>query len=423
MIASRWIAAIVAWPLVCGALAAGEPSSLRDGAATPAEVQAVAAKAELSFAAQVAPVLVENCLGCHGSKRASAGLSLANFEALKAGGQSGELFDASDVQESLLIQKLSGTAADGQRMPLRRAALSAETIALISRWIQASAPYDGGDPKLPLEQLVNITLAKTLSAGELAARRLGNARERFRLALPDRSLAEVETAQFHVLGDAAAETLRTVGSRLQSQWPKVAKQLGVHQLAGPVDGRTMILVIQRSVDFGEFVRMVYKQEPQRGQAVVWHYDHLDAYAAIAVGKGEDAALTDLLTAEALAGLYLATQAPGPDWLARGVARAVAAKLEPKAAPVRSWEDQLARTLADRPTAEAILAGKLSLADAEAVGYAVGKALLKSPKKLPALWRLLTANEPLDEALQAATGGSLTQLLEQTPSPGRGKRKR
>lgn len=375
--------------------------------------------AGISFAAQIAPVLVEHCLGCHGSKRASAGLSMANFAALSAGGQTGEPLDEEKPEESLLIQKLNGTAADGQQMPLRRAALPEETIALILRWIATGASYDGADPQTPLEQLANSTLAKTLTAEALAELRRNNARRRFQLALPDMTLHEAATGQFVVLGDASDESLQQFAERLESLWPKAAKLLGDSDRAGPVEGPAAMISLQRSIDFGEFVRMVLKLEPQRGQAVVWQYDSLDAYAAVTVP--EDASAARLHAAEALAGLYLATQAPGPEWLIRGVARAVAARIEPKGASVRAWEQQAANTLASRPKAEAIAAGQLSLVDAEAVGYIVGKAILRSPKKLTELWQRLDSGEALTEALPAATGMRLEQILDQAHGAGRGKR--
>lgn len=395
-----------------------EAKPKRRGNATTLTQETAADKpAGISFAAQIAPVLVEHCLGCHGSKRASAGLSMANFAALSAGGQTGEPLDTENPDESLLIQKLNGTAADGQRMPLRRAALAEETIALILRWIAAGASFDGADPQTPLEQLVNSTLAKTLSAEALAERRRNNARRRFQLALPDKTLHEAASAQFVVLGDASEESLQQFAERLESLWPKVAKLLGEVERAGPVDGPAAMIALQRSIDFGEFVRMVLKLEPQRGQAVVWQYDSLDAYAAVTVP--EDASASRLHTAEALAGLYLATQAPGPEWLVRGMARAVAARIEPKGAAVRAWEQQAASTLASRPKADAIAAGQLSLVDAEAVGYIVGKALLRSPKKLAGLWQRLAAGETLAEALPVATGSGLEQILDQ--AHGRGGR--
>lgn len=414
-------------PVVClallasaGLVGAEDAKPKRRGSAPKlAEETTAGEPAGISFAAQIAPVLVEHCLGCHGSKRASAGLSMANFAALSAGGQTGEPLDAEKPEESLLIQKLNGTAADGQRMPLRRAALPEETIALISRWMAAGASYDGADPQTPLEQLVNSTLAKTLSAEALAERRRNNARRRFQLALPDKTPHEAASAQFVVLGDASEESLQQFAERLESLWPKVAKLLGEIERNGPVDGPAAMIALQGSIDFGEFVRMVLKLEPQRGQAVVWQYDSLDAYAAVTVP--EDAAAARLHAAEAMAGLYLATQAPGPEWLIRGVARAVAARIEPKGASVRAWEQQAASTLASRPKAEAIAAGQLSLVDAEAVGYIVGKALLRSPKKLAGLWQRLAAGEALTEALPAATGVRLEQILDQANGTGRGKR--
>lgn len=409
----------VRWPQIAVALFAAALLQ----AAHPSQRLAAQESSGVSFADGVAPVLVENCLGCHGAGRASAGLSMASFEKLLEGGQSGSVIEPGQPADSLLVQKINGTAVDGQRMPLRRAALAPEVIERISAWVAAGAKFDGRDPKQPLAKLVNARLAASLSAAELSDRRAASALERLRLALPDQTPQTAESSLLRLVGNASSETLEEFADAAEALWPKLARQIGADPKRGPVAGQAALLVFTRGVDLGEFVQMVHKQQPRRGQTAVWRCDEVEAYAAVALGETADAVTLRLRAAEALAGIYLSATAPAPHWLAAGVARAAAARLEPKAADARAWEAEAARALAEPPKAAAVLAEQLSLSDADAVGYAVGKSLLRNPKQLRELWRRLADEQPLDEALQGATGQPLTAWLVQAQAGSRGKKGR
>ncbi len=87
------------------------------------------------------------CTRCHAGATAPRGLRLdaGNSYALLVGVASSEVPSVQRVQAgnptaSYLIQKLLGTAAVGQRMPLGGPYLPQETISVISQWIQNGAP-------------------------------------------------------------------------------------------------------------------------------------------------------------------------------------------------------------------------------------------------------------------------------------------
>ena len=89
-------------------------------------------KETVSFAGDVAPLLVESCKGCHiNAMRASGGLSMDTFAQLLRGGDSGDIIIPGKGEESLLVKKLRGTM--GLRMLLGRPAFSEESIKLILR--------------------------------------------------------------------------------------------------------------------------------------------------------------------------------------------------------------------------------------------------------------------------------------------------
>ena len=73
-------------------------------------------KETVSFAGDVAPLLVESCKGCHiNAMRASGGLNMDTFAQLLRGGDSGDIVIPGNGEESLLVKKLRGSM--GLKMP------------------------------------------------------------------------------------------------------------------------------------------------------------------------------------------------------------------------------------------------------------------------------------------------------------------
>jgi hypothetical protein len=69
--------------------------------------------AEVDFEKQVAPILTANCLKCHNSTKARAGLNLSSREKALKGSDAGEVLVPGKPEESLLVQR----AADGSMPP------------------------------------------------------------------------------------------------------------------------------------------------------------------------------------------------------------------------------------------------------------------------------------------------------------------
>jgi WD40 repeat protein len=110
----------------------------------PPTVRAQAPKGPVSFIDDVAPILKENCLACHDSKKRKGKLDMTTFESLRKGGTKDELWVAGKPEESVLIDML--TAKGSMRMPPKEAgdALPKEKIETIRRWIKEGARLDPG---------------------------------------------------------------------------------------------------------------------------------------------------------------------------------------------------------------------------------------------------------------------------------------
>ncbi|HMF16650.1 MAG TPA: DUF1549 domain-containing protein, partial [Gemmataceae bacterium] len=92
------------------------------------------------FKKHVRPVLVQNCLRCHGGKSIRSEFNLADRDGLLEGGRIGPAVVPGKAKESLLIHLISH--ARQPHMPNKAGKLPAEVIARIAEWIDLGAPYD-----------------------------------------------------------------------------------------------------------------------------------------------------------------------------------------------------------------------------------------------------------------------------------------
>lgn len=90
------------------------------------------------FKDQVAPIIERSCLECHNSNDPQGGLSLETKEAAFKGGDSGEAIIAGKLDESFLIDYVTGPEPE---MPKKGTPLTKEEIEILSKWIQQGAQW------------------------------------------------------------------------------------------------------------------------------------------------------------------------------------------------------------------------------------------------------------------------------------------
>jgi mono/diheme cytochrome c family protein len=98
----------------------------------------IAPEAAEFFESKIRPVLIENCISCHGKEAQIAGLRLDSREALLKGGESGTALVPGDPENSLLIQVIRHTGKI--KMP-QGGKLKDEEIANLTAWVKAGAPW------------------------------------------------------------------------------------------------------------------------------------------------------------------------------------------------------------------------------------------------------------------------------------------
>jgi WD40 repeat protein len=111
------------------------------------EPAAAAPAPSVSFSADVASILHENCVACHCAKKSEGGYRLDTFHDLMQPGDSSESpIVAKSPGTSVMLQRIIATDPS-VRMPPEHQPLAAEQVEKIKNWILAGAEFDGKDAK------------------------------------------------------------------------------------------------------------------------------------------------------------------------------------------------------------------------------------------------------------------------------------
>jgi mono/diheme cytochrome c family protein len=115
---------------------------------------AIASADPVSFKRDVAPILLDQCLACHGPKKAEGGYRIDTFERAVAAGDSTQPgFLAGKLEESEAFRRIVSTDK-AERMPLEGDPLPEEQITTLKRWLEEGAAFDGPDPKASLASYI-----------------------------------------------------------------------------------------------------------------------------------------------------------------------------------------------------------------------------------------------------------------------------
>jgi hypothetical protein len=113
-------------------------------AGAPSTASAHGADAPVSFINDVAPILKESCMGCHGAKNPKSKLDMTKYGNLRKGGTKDDPITPGKPDESYLLDVLKATNAS--RMPPKDTGdpLPKEKIAVIEKWIAEGSKLDAG---------------------------------------------------------------------------------------------------------------------------------------------------------------------------------------------------------------------------------------------------------------------------------------
>ena len=127
--------------------------SIAAAVCAPASAQEQAA-GPVSFSKDIAPILLKNCQACHGQNDAKGGFQLFNYTALlKPGDSSSASITPGKPDDSEVLRLISAQDKE-ERMPKDGDPLPADKIALVKKWIEEGAKFDGPDPNATLASIV-----------------------------------------------------------------------------------------------------------------------------------------------------------------------------------------------------------------------------------------------------------------------------
>jgi Planctomycete cytochrome C len=144
--------------------------------------------ADSDFDQHVAPILMQNCLPCHNSAKARAGLNLSSRESILKGSDGGEVLVPGKPHESLLVQR----ATDGSMPPEtdgRR--LTKEEADVLAAWVQGGAKWPDGRTLNPAATSAAAGLISSPGGSSWSSKRslVGRVLQHFR---PRRNLTAAE---------------------------------------------------------------------------------------------------------------------------------------------------------------------------------------------------------------------------------------
>ena len=382
-------------------------------AATPVPAGAVKLEpGDVSFAFDVAPVLMKQCSGCHDAMQPDGNLSMMTLESLLRGGATGAPIVAGEGAASLLVRKLKGRDIEGQPMPLGKPPLSTEVIATIETWIDQGMKLDLLTAQTPLTTVAAAGRARSLSHADLLAARFEAADGVWRRAIADEEPTRITRGDLRLVGNLPEASLESLADLAEQAMEGVAETLGT---AGRplAKGGIVLMVFDKPYDYSDFWINVLGDERPKGLSgkagvngdVV--YGALIAPAVDSASARADA--TAAIAAELAAAAFLARGTP--DWFAASAGRAVAMKVAPKSALVKAWRGQAGERLQRMRRPAAVVDGTAGPADDALVGGAFLSAASGGGSRLKSILGQLEADVPFGEAFETTFQGTPTGVFE------------
>lgn len=395
-------------------------ASVRNPGAAAADNAAMAVPAgpvtlepgDVSFAFDVAPVLVSQCGRCHDAMQPDGNLSMVSLESLLRGGANGSPLLAGEGAASLLVRKLKGRDIEGQRMPLGKPPVSDEVIATIEKWIDQGCKLDLLTARTPLATVAAAGRARSLSHADLLTARFEAADAVWRRAIADEDPTVLVRGDLRLVGNLPETKLEGVADLAEKAMAEVAEALGT--TGGPlVKGGIVLMVFEKPYDYSEFWVNVLGDERPKGLSGKAGVSGDVVYGAMVAPTIDSAATkadaTAALAEELASAAFLARGAP--EWFAAGAGRAVAMKVASKSALAKAWRTDAGERLRSMRRPAAVVEGTAGPADEAMVGGAFLAAASGGGSRLQAIVAQLDAQTPFDEAFNAVYDGPPTGVFE------------
>ncbi len=374
----------------------------------------------VSFTREIAPFMARLCVRCHSGGNPSGGLSLASFEDMMKGGDSGAVILPGQRTESRLFRLVGGL--ENPRMPQGQARITRANYEDLIKWFDEGNVFDGEDPRAPLASYVpsEADLAAeqfaAMSAEEFLKHRREQAEDVWKRSLPNDDHEMIERDNFLVLGDVGGARLNEIGGWAEEQTAKL-QRLFEDKGESLWKGKLAIIVFKEQFGLSEFVITFLNQQLPEGMHGYSRVTPTQSDAYVVLQDVGDEATSSVPGMQAnliehVTGAFVQRGGATPTWLARGIGLNLAAGNDPANPYFKGLTDQAARALEglDRP-ADLFREGTFSPADVGPVGYQLVEFLLaqSGSARLGQLMTRLWAGTAIDEAVQQVYSTDLDQL--------------
>ena len=412
-VSQQELAVLKAWINQGAKFDGNDPNAPISGGAAPTPqnnrnpvVRRATGKETVSFALDVAPLLVGNCNGCHiNAMRNQGGLRMDNFAQILRGGDSGEIVIPGRSADSLLVKKLRGMG-DGQRMPAGgRPALPEKDIQLIAKWIDEGATLDGAGPDQPIEVMAQLAWASNATSEQMNERRQQLASKNIGLVTSGQKPHVETTEHFFVVGTSAPGTIQLVAEKAEAHMARVKSLARGPSGDDYFHGKATIFVLPRRYDYSEFAKMIEQRAVPTDWSSHWKFDGVDAYAAmVATDRDEEEEISSRLLGP-LTSLAVATRGANvPRWFADGIGMAVATTNGPIDRETKVlMQQQLSEALSNCKDAKTFLGNKLTPEQLDQISTSIGATMIdrKARKSFDACMRNLSNGSPFESAFAQA----------------------
>ena len=103
---------------------------------------AACGQSEVSYKADVQPILKQYCVECHdagGKGTQQSGLAMSTYESLMQGTKYGSIVKPGDSLSSVLIMLVEGRADPSIKMPHGKESIPQEKIDVLKKWVEQGA--------------------------------------------------------------------------------------------------------------------------------------------------------------------------------------------------------------------------------------------------------------------------------------------
>ena len=281
----------------------------------------------VSFKDDIAPWLVNICMGCHSGNNPRGNFGFTTFEQLLQGGPTGSTIVPGKPDESYIVDLV--LRQEPLKMPAGQAQLKRSQAMALETWIKEGSHFDGNDARAPLRDLVpteaqlNAARLSKMTDDEFAARRITETAALWIRISPKTEGVSATSTNFYFYGTVSENRLKQLSDVSELHLAELAKRYPLPDGEQAFRGRLTVFVAKDRFDYEEFNTVLMNRRTPKsvsGHSVI-NANFETAYIAMHDVSDTESAIfltTEQLMTSLLSQSYLTRDGSSlPDWLKQG----------------------------------------------------------------------------------------------------------